>query len=253
VTLQIEQDRIVALGIQQAVAEAANRLRAFDVSREPLIQGYDSEAARLAIALAMAKLAVKDDISCASTTADSLPPPGTPNSQGGGTPVHESIMQGQVITKMPHPTESFSKNPPAGPSGTKTRTGAYRCDSVARFCFNCGNPLLNGAQNFCAYCGAPTERMRNETQMEPQITPEMEGQYLNYMPEVQPMMQMPMQMMQSATDAMTMMPMPMQFVQAPTQASLLQQHYQGYASASPDGQQTLMVAPACIMPMRMGL
>jgi hypothetical protein len=105
--------------------------------------------------------------------------------------------------------------------------------------------------------------MRKETQMVPQVTPEMGSPYDYYVPEMQsmiqmPIPQMPMQLMQpamvsDATTTMMPMPMPMQFVQAPSQASPTQQSFQGYPSASPEGMQTLMVAPACMMPMRMGL
>lgn len=210
VTLQVEGQRITVLGIQEAVAEAATQLRTYDPVQHPKLRGSNSDVIRMAISIAMSKFAVKEDMSCASTTADSLPPPPIPSQSGK---VGDSIMEGLVITKLP-PSCPEMKEVQHHSNGRKSQMSTcVTCGSSGQFCVNCGRKMMEyrlagcptcGTPKFCVYCGEPTERMKLESTMNlNQAYPQ--DKYQIYMPNVglgyndpqMQVMQMPMQFFQA--------------------------------------------------------
>lgn len=220
VTLKVEDDSIMVLGIAGAVEEAAKQLRNFDGDGQmrSLSEGTDPEQARIAISTAMAKLAVADNMSSAPTTADSLPPLPLTSCNSDEAASFTS-------------NESFSFCPTCGSSGC--------------FCIHCGKNVVEhrlagcptcGVAKFCVYCGQPTERMLKMGSVSPSSPkPILQNKANMYMPNVGygdvPQMQS-MQMMQ-----MPMMQMPVQTATTPSQS-------QGSPVMMPEG----MMIP---MPMSM--
>jgi hypothetical protein len=213
VSLQVEGQRITILGIQEAVSEAAMQLRNYDPVHNPNLRGNNSDVIRLAIGIAMSKLSVKDD-SCASTTADSLPPVTNPPKEiaSPNSSVQDGSMQGLVINKLP-PAQLEKE---VQPHKKSQRDACPTCGSSGQFCVNCGRKMMEyrlagcrtcGTPKFCVYCGEPTERMKQEPAMNfNQAWPLNKFQF--YMPHSDPSYSEPQ---------MPMMQMPMQFIPANVQ------------------------------------
>jgi hypothetical protein len=172
VTLQVEERRIIVLGIQGAVMEAAKELRdyasdqrQFELDRQA---GKPSDAARWAIEAALAKLRrsrkmyAEGALSDASTSLDSLPPVAQDDMHA---PVAQ--MDGVVISKMPPPSSKASSSQRAQ---KLYASQLYHADAgptygdCGDFCVNCGRPSnRNPSANFCIFCGSPTMKMQLES------------------------------------------------------------------------------------------
>jgi len=212
VSLQVEGQRITILGIQEAVSEAAMQLRNYDPVQRPNLRGTNSDVIRIAIGIAMSKLRVKDD-SCASTTADSLPPVTNPPAAPPNCSAQDNLMQGLVIAKLPPAQLEKEVQPHSKKSQRDQRDACPTCGSSGQFCVNCGRKMMEhrlagcrtcGTPKFCVYCGEPTERMKQEPAMNfNQAYARDKFQF--YMPHSAPSYNEPQ---------MPMMQMPMQFIPA---------------------------------------
>jgi hypothetical protein len=171
VSLKVEENRIVILGIVEAVENAAKQLRNYDGDQQQhaSLKDTDSAETRLAISAALSRLAVTNNVGSASTTADSLPPAPLQTSHKDlwHAEEHDNSLQGMVITKMPPPRTNDHKAQEnvkkAGLFNSNDSFGSCpTCGSSGNFCVHCGNKVIEhrlagcpscGVPKFCVYCG----------------------------------------------------------------------------------------------------
>jgi len=174
VTLQVSETSIIILGVKGAVAEAAKELQGSEFDSQYLDSSMDyakpSEAARMAINMALSNLTVDADKRIASTSLAT--PPVLPNA--GSMHGSEISMQGAVTLKT---STSNLKIPFPHQSSEADLQQVYDCPTCGgggNFCVNCGHPTGKmmqgsiagcptcGCVNFCGFCGQRTEKKMME-------------------------------------------------------------------------------------------
>jgi len=181
VTLQVEEARIIVCGVKGAVMEAATELHDHGSDQQNFKLSYEdtkpADAALSAIELAMSQLQsdatgpedkTQDAMSSGTSTKDTL----TPLAEAAcPTQASEKQKHGTVLTKTSPSVQQ--KEEGAGPGGQFN--ACPTCGDCGKFCTQCGQPSLKlqqkspprgacqtcGAANFCIYCGAPTQKNKN--------------------------------------------------------------------------------------------
>jgi len=178
VTLQVTDMSITILGVKGAVFEAVKELQSSAFDSVYLDSSFDdakpSDAAHMAIHMAMSNLTVDADKRMAATTM--APPSILQNA--GSMQGPEISMRGAVTSKISTPNwrSSFQHQ------GSDVRDGGLQqvhsncptCGCGGKFCFNCGNPIAKmmrdspagcptcGLAKFCGHCGQRTGNKMTE-------------------------------------------------------------------------------------------
>jgi hypothetical protein len=186
----VEEKQIMILGIKGAVIEAATELRTYEADKARFEQARQAtkpndvcrsaiEGLMTQLKMEAAKISTDENISCESTTIDSLP---SFEKDDSFVP-SENQMQGIVIAKLP-PADlqrPDKKKQTSSDSAKPSFSACPDCGDSGNFCVHCGQPQKKmvsgfgacrrcGASNFCVFCGQPTLKKQLEDKKKKQAS-----------------------------------------------------------------------------------